>query len=99
MIDLLEFQDKLKYELHEEKDDSEKDVDDEKGGSLGVRRVNAKEAIGKATKDFDWQVDFDVLRKAICKDVVTVDLAKTKKLFRLFREYINNQERFEEKYK
>ncbi len=104
MTDLFEFGNKLRFELNENKienDDSEEksDQDNDDGGSLGIRRVNSKEAVGKATKDFDWQVDFNTLRKAICKDVVTIDLAKTKKLFKLFKDYINDQEKFEEKYK
>ena len=35
----------------------------------------------------------------LLEEVITVDLGKTKKLFKLIKDYINDKEKFESKYK
>jgi len=114
MSELHDLYDKIKFELNEAKEES-KDYEEEKnnesetaddaptgkakGGLLGVRQMTSRSVVGRVNKDFDWQIDYDVLRKAICDEVITVDLGKAKKLFKLFKDYINDKEKFESKYK
>ena len=105
VAELNELNKKIKYELNEAKTDSDdeknnesEDADSTKGGSLGVRRSTAQQVLGRVSKDFDWQINYNILRKAICEDVLTVDLEKTKKLFKIVKDYINDKEKFESKY-
>jgi len=103
MKNLYDLNDKIIYELNETKKPEEyENVEtekDSKSGYLGIRHSDSRKIVGRVNKDFDWQIDYDVLRKAICDDVITVDLNKTKKLFKLFKDYINDKEKFESKYK
>ena len=108
MSELHELYNKIRFELNEAKEDKPEPAEDEtngedspksaKGGLLGVRQVTARSVVGRVNKDFDWQIDYDTLRKAICEEVITVDLNKTKKLFKLFKDYMNDKEKFESKY-
>ena len=83
-----------------ESDESEAAKEEKsRGGLLGVRQVTSRSVVGRVNKDFDWQIDYDILRKAICDEVITVDINKTKKLFKLFKDYINGSDKFESKYK
>lgn len=113
MSELHDLYEKIRFELNEAKEESKADFEEDKnnesetaddtpkikGGLLGVRQVTSRSVVGRVNKDFDWQIDYDTLRKAICDEVITVDLNKTKKIFKLFKEYINNSEKFESKYK
>ena len=114
MSELHELYNKIKFELNEAKEEKNVSLEDEeknnesetasdespkKGGLLGVRQITSRTVVGRVNKDFDWQVDFDVLRKAICDEVITVDINKTKKIFKLIKDYINNKEKFETKHK
>ncbi len=112
MSELHDLYEKIKYELNEAKEESkdsyEEDKNNEsetaddapksKGGLLGIRQVTSRSVVGRVNKDFDWQIDYDTLRKAICDEVITVDLNKTKKIFKLFKDYINDRQKFESKY-
>lgn len=110
MSELHDLYEKIKYELNEAKEEKdfsyEEDKNNEsegdekaKGGLLGVRRITSRSVIGRVNNDFDWHIDYDVLRKAICDEVITVDLNKTRKIFKLMKDYINNKDKFESKYK
>lgn len=81
------------------KEENKKPKASVKGGALGIRQVTNRIVNGRVSMDFNWEVDFDTLRKAICDEVMTVDLNKTKKLFKIIKDYISDSEKFEIKHR
>jgi hypothetical protein len=92
----------LRFQVYESTSDKpeteEENKDQEDVEVLGIRRSTTRLITGRVNKDFDWEIDYDILRKAICDEVITVDLSKTKKIFKLIKDYINDKEKFEKKY-